>query len=274
MMLFFYLNKKFQKAKRYYRQFGIKKTFAKVIKTLFSKIYSRRVSYIVLEKNLAEEVKFPMDRKIRIQRIEESHLGILKELCERWNHQDTGIISFAAINDYFESGYHGFIAFLNDDIIGYFWWVDNRIKYKKNHPDFFTFNIEPRDKETYGFSFYMSPEYRGNGNAVEFLYKVLLALNKLGYNRVFGLVDPENTPARWLYKLVGFKDVRRITECRFLYFLLFMNKIIFLKANRKYIYTPSGFRAVYPFEKSKSLNERRIFVSCNERFLDSKELEK
>jgi hypothetical protein len=78
MMLFFYLNKKFQQAKRYYYQFGFGKIFIKVIKAIFSIIYKQNVAYILQKKDLTEKMKFTFNYKLEIQRIEKSHLGILK----------------------------------------------------------------------------------------------------------------------------------------------------------------------------------------------------
>lgn len=247
-----------QRIQQYARRFGVRKTVIKVIKTMFSTLLYDHRSYIVLEKDLAEEVTFFRNRnnKIRIQRIEQSHLGILKELGERWHYK---ALAFAAIQDNFERGYPGFIAFLNGEIIGSIWWIDDNF----NHPDLLTFNIKLKDKDMYGFNFFISPEHRGKGNALEFLYTVFLALQELGYQRFLGLVDPQSTPARWLYKLVGFKDIKKVSLFRFLYFFLIIDRTIFLKSNQKYVYIPFDFRAVYPFRRSRSLNAR-TFLSKNQ----------
>jgi ribosomal protein S18 acetylase RimI-like enzyme len=249
-MSFYYLNKKFQQAKRYYRDFGFRKTLIKVIKVISSRIYTQNVNFILLKKDLTEKIKFTFNYKLEIQRIEKNHLGILKEFIEKYD-ENTGRTPFSRINASFENNYGGFIAFLQGEIIGYFWWVDNAMIARRNHPESVLFNNKLEDGDVYGFDFFIAPEYRGNSNAIEFLCKSCSFLNKLGYNRIFGVVAPNNTPARWLYKLFGYKDVRRIIERRFLYFVLFIGKTIFLKTSRWSLYYPWDYRAVYPFKDAK-----------------------
>lgn len=242
---------KLQRIKQYACRFGVRKTVIKAIKAVCSSLLYEHRSHIILQKDLAEEVRFTGSRnnKIRIQRIEESHFGILKELGERWDYK---VLAFAAIHDYFERGYPGFLAFLNGEIIGSIWWIDGSF----DHPDLLTFNIELEENDMYGFNFFIPPEHRGKANAVEFLHMVFLALKELGYQRFWGVVDPQNISARWLYKLVGFKDIKKISQFRFLHFFLIMDKTIYLKSNRKYVYIPFDFRAVFPFRMSWSLNAR------------------
>lgn len=249
-MPFFYLNNKFQKARRDYYRFGFKKTFIKVIKTVFSPIYTQDVDLLLIKKDLIEQMKFTFSYKQEIQRIEKSHLGILREFNEK-HDESTGRGQIEIMNDFFENNCDGFIIFLKGDIIGYYWWVDKTTITRRNRPEAVLFNISLEDDDVFSFNFFIAPEYRGNSNSIEALCNVYSALNKLGYKRVFGVVATNNTKAMWLYKLLSCKEVRRIIIRRFFYFVLFVDKAIFLKTSMCY---PFDYRALYTFRDTKSLN--------------------
>ncbi|MFC1645687.1 hypothetical protein ACFL2Y_00715 [Candidatus Omnitrophota bacterium] len=194
-----------------------------------------------------------MDYKLKVQRVEKSHYGALKEFSNRCD-AGSGRVCIARLNDYFENNYDGFIAFFEDEIIGYSWWVDNSTKTRRKTPDLTLFGIELKDGDVYGFDFFIAPKFRGKHNSIEFMCKTNSIFRKLGYKRLFGYVDLNNTSARWIYKLIGFKDAKKIIQHRFFYFVLVINKTIFFKTSGWYLYYPYYYRAVFPFKKIRLLN--------------------
>jgi GNAT superfamily N-acetyltransferase len=252
-MLYHSLKNKFQGAKVYHRQFGFGKTLLKAAKVIIFIIYKQNVMLVLLEKDLNQKIQFSLNYKLEVQRIEEKHREVLQEFIKKHSDEED-IAPVDKINDYFANNYEGFIGLIQGEVIGYFWWVNNKIV-QKNHPDLTVFNIRLKNDAVYGFDFVIIRQYRGSGNATEFLYKVHSALIQLGYNRIFGVVLPDNIPAAWLYKLFGFKDVKKIISRRFFYFILFINNLIFLKTRKQCFYYPFGYRALYPFKNVMFLNK-------------------
>ncbi|MFC1708719.1 GNAT family N-acetyltransferase [Candidatus Omnitrophota bacterium] len=251
-MFFSYLNNKFKQTKHYCHRFGLKKSLIKVVRSAYSKIH-RQIACIVLVKDLLEETNCPIDYKLKLQKIEKIHLDALIEFNSRYDW-GTGRISNAKINDYFEKNYEGFIAFFEGKIVGYLWWVDNSTKARKSYPHLTLFGIELKDNDAYGFHYFLAPEFRGKHNATEFMCKVFFDLKDLGYKRFFGIAYTDNISARWLYRFLGFKDVKKIMDHRLFYFVLVVNKTIFIKTRRQYMYYPFHYRVVFPFRNIKILN--------------------
>jgi GNAT superfamily N-acetyltransferase len=122
-------------------------------------------------------------------------------------------------NEYFErsvrNGYHAFAAIVEDRMVGYYWWVDRHNLVA--HPDLFKlgrgFALEEGD--VYGASFFLLEEFRGGGRAGEFLFWAETRLRDRGYKRIWGYVDSDNRPARWLYATRGYIPTGRVYNRRF-----------------------------------------------------------
>jgi GNAT superfamily N-acetyltransferase len=107
-----------------------------------------------------------------------------------------------------KKGYRGFVASSDNEIVGYYWWVDKQID--PHHAHLARLGISLDDHDVYGFDFFMADEHRGGGNAVAFLDHVEGSLKQLGYRRLWGYVERGNTPARWLYGTRGYEVVRSV----------------------------------------------------------------
>ena len=70
---------------------------------------------------------------------------------------------------------------------------------------------------------FIAPEHRGRGTPAEFLAGVESELARLGYRRMFGFVDSDNRPARWLYTTAGHEDVLRCRTRTILGRLMFVD---------------------------------------------------
>ena len=105
---------------------------------------------------------------------------------------------------YLEQGFHGFVAYQGEELIGYYWWVDRDVP--TLYPDLrkLGLGIELGEGDVYGSDFFLLEQRRGNNVAAEFLYKVESALHELGYRRVWGYVVSDNRPARWIYSTRGY----------------------------------------------------------------------
>lgn len=149
-------------------------------------------------------------------------------------------------SSYARNGYHAFLAVRDGDPIGLMWWVDARIPEPRNHPHLKRFAIRLGGREAYLFDFFIRTDHRGGGNANEFMLKIEAALASRGYERLLGCVDVENKQARWLYSLLGWKDVQTYQCWTLFKFVLLTNRALFVRNGPKN--SPHGFdfRRIYP----------------------------
>ena len=108
------------------------------------------------------------------------------------------------------------------------------------------FDIQLGARDAYLFDFFIQPEHRGGGSANEFMTRIEAELGRLGYERLLGCVDVENKQARWLYRLLGWEDLRTYHCWTLLSFLLITNRALFVRNGPQD--SPHGFdyRQVYP----------------------------
>lgn len=171
-----------------------------------------RENVVVLYKDLDEITPMSGEEALRVEDLEPRHLPALYEFNRRRCFSKAN----ARTADRLRRGYQGFVGFVGDKLVGYYWWVDRAIE--PHHPDIARYDLalELADDELYGFDFYLLEEHRGRGNAMEFLFKVEQAMAAKGYRRVWGYVVADNRPARWLYGLRGYRSVRSIGAKRVL----------------------------------------------------------
>jgi GNAT superfamily N-acetyltransferase len=123
------------------------------------------------------------------------------------------------------------ILFHERDLVGHYWWVDHTAG--KRHRHVMRYGIDLADGDVYGFDYFITPRYRGNGNATTFLQCIEQELRGLGYRRVWGYVEADNTPARWLFSISGYTVVNRVQRNGMLSRLVFRAKWAAIPARRK-----------------------------------------
>jgi GNAT superfamily N-acetyltransferase len=152
---------------------------------------------IVLSKRLDEIAEIAFERRLALADLGPSDLPALAEFNRRrCDIRATGRFAAAV-----EHGDRGFVARLDGEVVGFYWWVDG------DHPHLDQLGIRLADGDVYGFDFYLAPEHRGEGRAVEFLHDIETRLHARGYARVWGYVRSDNRPARWLYSIRGYEAV-------------------------------------------------------------------
>jgi GNAT superfamily N-acetyltransferase len=103
-------------------------------------------------------------------------------------------------------GEHALIGFVEDELIGYMWWLD--ATQAATGFGLTPFGIALEDHEVYGHNLFIAPEHRGGGIAAEFLAGIESEFARLGFQRMLGYVERANRPARWLYLTSGYRLVR------------------------------------------------------------------
>lgn len=214
-----WLNRKFKRLKKTYKTVG----FKKFLKNLFYKKHEE----ILIGVDLNKRPEFSSKKDLKIQRIGIKDQNVLLDFYRTSNSSELYPIS--RIENCFASGGKCFIAMRKNKIIGHFWWGNNKMNFKyldpasRNVGD--TFGL--KDDDALAIDFFIIPEERGQGTVLEFFPKVLIELNKLGYQRCFGLVLPDNRGARWTYKLLGHIDFKRIVLHRILNYIVLIDKKIY-----------------------------------------------
>jgi GNAT superfamily N-acetyltransferase len=152
---------------------------------------------IVLAKRLDEIAAITFDARLELSDLGAHDLPALGEFnARRCDTRATGRFS-----DRVAGGDRGFIARLDGEVVGYYWWTD------RDHPHLDRLGIRLAERDVYGFDFFLAEEHRGDGRAVEFLHGIETRLRDLGYARVWGYVRADNRPARWLYSMRGYEAV-------------------------------------------------------------------
>jgi GNAT superfamily N-acetyltransferase len=170
--------------------------------------------FIVLLKQLDSIVESRRAGDLRVEDLEESHLPALAELNRRRGRPQVD----KRFADSVASGFHGFVAWLGDDLVGYYWWVDSEAPVP--HPDLrdLDLGIEMEPGDVYGTDFFLLEEFRGAGRAADFLCRIEQSLRGRGYRRLWGYVDAGNRAALWSYRARGYESMWILERKRHLWF--------------------------------------------------------
>ena len=203
-----------------HREGGLKEAVRRALARLAGKIY-RSDEHLILSRPLAEDPPAASEWRLVVRPIAEAEVAELLEFGSRYAFPGDKVLA-----NYLSNGYPGFVALVEGRVIGYFWWVNSRTD--PGHPDLLISDIRLGEDEVYGFSYFVDPDWRGQGTATEFISRVFLELRKLGYETIQGYVDAENRRARWLFTLMGYRVTRRVTVRRLLVFTL-SNRRLFVR---------------------------------------------
>lgn len=184
------------------RERGAQGTISRILGSLREGLDEEEM--LVMTKDL-EEIVVPrhLDR-LQVEELDRSHLQGLREVNRRRGMPQADTY----MENSLDSGFHGFVAISDGDLVGYYWWVDRTNR--PSHPDAWRlgkgFKLGPGD--VYGGSLFLLDEFRGEGRADEFLFRIESALRDLGYTRIWGYVEKGNRAARWMYRVHGYRPVR------------------------------------------------------------------
>lgn len=172
---------------------------AAIARKLLRLVY-RDERLIVVIKDLDSIVEPSKQSGLRVADLDASQLPGLAELNRKRDSPDVD----ARFADYVAKGFNGFVAYVDDELVGYYWWVD-RDK-AALFPDLaeLELGIELGAGDVYGSDFFLLEQRRGGGTAAELLYRIESGLRDLGYARIWGYVASDNRPARWTYSSRGY----------------------------------------------------------------------
>jgi GNAT superfamily N-acetyltransferase len=185
-----------------FREQGAKAPLVDIRDMLRGRLYVASDQLVVLQR-LDDAGPPPADPRIRVEAAGARHLPALSEFNRRHcNTRRTHGFQHALA-----TGEQALLGFIGEELIGYFWWMDSRRAAQGYYLS--RFGIELGDKEVYGYEFFIAREHRAGGTATEFLARVEAELARLGHERMYGFVECDNVPARWLYTVRGYEVLRR-----------------------------------------------------------------
>jgi len=170
--------------------------------------------FIVLLKQLDSIVESRRIGDLRVEDLGAEHLPALSELNRRRGRPQVDRRFATNVS----SGFHGFVAWRDDRLVGYYWWVD--CDAPEPHPDLrdLDLGIELEKGDVYGTDFFLLEEFRGAGTAADFLCKIERSLRDRGYRRLWGYVDSGNRAALWAYRARGYESMWVLERKRRLWF--------------------------------------------------------
>jgi GNAT superfamily N-acetyltransferase len=197
--------------RRYLQDYGPRRAALAIARRLLRPFYVDERTIAIL-KDLDAIVEPWQKGDLRFEDLAAEHLPALAELNRKRGRPDANR-RFAG---YVSQGFHGFVSFSGNELIGYYWWVDRDAP--NLYPDLRTLGkgIDLEEGDVYGSDFYLLEEHRGGGVAADFLYKVETSLRDRGYRRLWGFVEPSNRPARWIYSTRGYVPMWTVHRRRIL----------------------------------------------------------
>jgi GNAT superfamily N-acetyltransferase len=199
----------------------------------FRRYSSRLVRYnseIVLSKDLAVSDDASHGTLLQVRVFEGGDPAVLDRIATA-GHVDSHDMELLRI--YVRRGYPALCAEVDGRIVGHMWWVDARFSGDRAHPHLARYGIRLGPREAYAFNFFLEPGCRGGGNANDFLSRFEQHLRSRGFERVWGFVASDNKPARWLYRLCGWRPQKVINSLEIARCLLFAQTGVFVRDSRR-----------------------------------------
>jgi GNAT superfamily N-acetyltransferase len=190
---------RFRRLRRYVQTNGARRTVVAVGRLLRGLVYME-VRLIVLLKNLDEIVEPRRDLGVRVEDVGPERLPELAEMNRRRGRPEVQRL----LERFLEQGFHGFVAYRGEELVGYYWWVDRNVPAEYTDTHKLGLGIELGEQDVYGSHFFLLEEHRGGGTATDFLFKVERSLRDRGYARLWGYVSAGNRPAQWVYSTRGY----------------------------------------------------------------------
>ena len=180
-------------------------------------IFFNRIA-VTFEKNLSDfrgEIEVSNNSNIEIKNI--------SKIDTKINYKFTNKSRYLKTINNIKKGYETFVLIRDKEIIGDCWFATSLEADKKMlHPDLKLFGIKPVQKSAYMFDMYVKPEERGTDVTNSILKYAYTNFSERGITKVYTYVMADNTPAIWMVRMLGFKELKKLNMRRF----LFLRKVI------------------------------------------------
>jgi GNAT superfamily N-acetyltransferase len=125
----------------------------------------------------------------------------------------------ARVDRYLRRGYRTVVMADGGKVIADLWYVSRRsARTASIHPHLRWFGIHLGSDDVYMFDMHVDAAARGGGLATYFMSRALHHLRDLGSCTAFGYFDAHYTPALWVHRQLGFRELPRVTIRKCLWF--------------------------------------------------------
>jgi hypothetical protein len=116
-------------------------------------------------------------------------------------------------------GWRGFALIQGNQVIGDVWCVTpTQVECPVIHSDIAMLGITCDDKDAYAFDMQISPDHHGEYLAGPFQCALQATLKAEGCSKVYGYYWDDNLPARWMHRILKFKELPKRQVSRFLFY--------------------------------------------------------
>lgn len=205
-----------ERIKREKKKGGILAVPKLILRAIGEKIAIRN-EVLIISKEYTPDMAWSRESRIDIRPISADNVEALRQFCKgnKCNLQD-----MKRFDSYMRNNFKGWIGYLDNTMIGYLWWVNSHGPQQEHHPHLAIYGLPLNDDEIYTFDFFVTDEYRGDGNAMEFFTRAQMMTRDLGYNRAFSVVLNDNIPAKWTYASNGWKNGHIVNLLRIFKFFM------------------------------------------------------
>jgi len=173
---------------------------------------------IVFKKDLSAE-------DAQIKQVRRTNVNIINVTLDDFKTQDYQFSSksrFYKAIKYFRYSSEAFFALKNNIVIGDVWFSSKSFDHGKDyHPDLAMLNFKLNKEDIYMFDMYLEPSERGSAVESSILGQAINTFQRRGFKNIFTYVMAENTPALWMTRVMGFKELNYLYMSR----LFFIRKI-------------------------------------------------
>lgn len=165
------------------------------------------LTLLELRKDLRDVAPAPGIPSLRVEPIDRRRLPDLHELNRR-RCATRKTRRFAAD---LAAGCHGFVGYADGVAVAYYWWAAGSAA--AGHRDLRRIpgSVEIGPGDVYGYDLFLLDEVRTGNIAAQLLTHVEATLRDRGFMRLWGYVEADNRPARWLYATRRYEPTRKLT---------------------------------------------------------------
>lgn len=195
-------------------------------KQLIEKIKSQGYSKTIQEVIFFNKIAVTFNKNLFDLQIDSETLKIFEnEIINISNADFNNQYSFSTESRYLKAitntknGYEAFFFIRNNEVIGDCWFATSLDTSKKQlHSDMQLFDMIPKLKSAYMFDMYVKPEERGTKVTSSILKFAFHCFKERGITDVYTYVMSDNTPAIWMVRTLGFKELNKIRMNRFFFY--------------------------------------------------------
>jgi len=196
------------------------------INQLFEKIKSQGIlnsfiEIIFINKKIITFEKDLTDYKVDLKIINNTEIEIknISKVDHKLNYIFPNKSRYLKVINNKENGFECFLFIRDNKILGDCWFATSLDADKKLlHKDIHLLKVRPEQKSAYMFDMYVKKEERGTNVSSTLLKYAYQCFKERGITKIYTYVIAHNTPAIWMVRTLGFKELNKLKMHRFFFY--------------------------------------------------------